>query len=963
MQESLQKIGSICKQHLLAEKWLLAADQRIANLWKEQLVRIGFGTLNLHAHSLRSLVLSLSAAPLAERGVQLVDSTYFELLIQEVLANTRTKAQLRFLDSDAIQVGAVRLLARTFEDLRLAGQDVSALPSKHFENPERCHDLKLLFSGVSAAIGERGLVDWAGCLELATQAIQKETCGLPVDLQVIVPERLELRQRERQFLDALLLKASVHKWDESDAASSNNPHVPPKVGSAGQLSLDFEEPTTKPDFFHAFGPVNEVREALKRILYSDSPSKMRLDGAEILYSDYHSYVPTIYGLLAEYWHSIESEGEQTATDLPVTFSEGIACIHARPGRALRSWLRWIRTDYLQVKSVQFVREGLLVRPKVAQEMGYSRLANALRRIPIGFGRQRYHEKIGQAVVAAQHKKTEYEKVGDREDSDGDGFLPTRDFGLKELLAVQQMLKPLLELAPTEADTARRLLDKVLQFLQTQVRAENKIDRSAKRELLQAIQARFEMLPSDDLPSASLWSWLEELPTQLRLARSSPQPGCLHVSPLRQGGYSGRNVLFLLGLDERKHPQRVAIDPFLLDAERARLSDDLPTSQSKSLENAGLLGQVLDRVMDREHAKLTLSYATAELNSERVLLPSARLIAEYRKHIDPKIELDSFLDQLGAPKSFVEAASATSRFLDRVDWQLTKLLSDDSQANRTNFTEEEFPLLKAQSFAEQKRNSSDFGAYDGFVPAANLLNPVSSDGRVSSSRLETYGNCPRRFFFRYVLSIYPPEELELEDGRWLDALQTGNLLHDLFERFMVQIKGRGHTPDAARDLPELLEMLSQAVDQLKEDIPVRNAQAFLAEYMRLEDMCGIFLRKEQTYYKNTNAKPWVLEASIGLGENPAHALDSSEPVALKLKGGRVLHVAGRVDRVDILQPTPNSSSESNDSYIIWDYKSGSDYSFREGDEVIAKGKKLQPLLYLGMLRQRLKDLGKDPDAVV
>ena len=50
-----------------------------------------------------------------------------------------------------------------------------------------------------------------------------------------------------------------------------------------------------------------------------------------------------------------------------TFSQGIATIYSRPGRALRAWLRWIHSDGLQSKLVQLFREGVLNRPEETED--------------------------------------------------------------------------------------------------------------------------------------------------------------------------------------------------------------------------------------------------------------------------------------------------------------------------------------------------------------------------------------------------------------------------------------------------------------------------------------------------------------------------------------------------------------------------------------------------------------------
>ena len=66
-------------------------------------------------------------------------------------------------------------------------------------------------------------------------------------------------------------------------------------------------------------------------------------------------------------------------------------------------------------------------------------------------------------------------------------------------------------------------------------------------------------------------------------------------------------------------------------------------------------------------------------------------------------------------------------------------------------------------------------------------PLLAYGPVlSARRLETVGCCPLRYFFRYVLDISPPEELMVDLTRWLDPVEFGNLLHEVFYRFMSEL---------------------------------------------------------------------------------------------------------------------------------------------------------------------------------
>ena len=207
-----------------------------------------------------------------------------------------------------------------------------------------------------------------------------------------------------------------------------------------------------------------------------------------------------------------------------------------------------------------------------------------------------------------------------------------------------------------------------------------------------------------------------------------------------------------------------------------------------------------------------------------------------------------------------------------------------------------------------------------------------------------------------MGVYPTDEWDVDPEQWLDTMTLGNLVHGLFEKFMRELTSKELVPNRSRDLPRLLEMLESEVNVYLQDFPSPNDDAFQSRHDWLSETCEIFLEKEQSYCEETGAIPWVVEAAIGRGMEPNSPLDSSDPVSLGLKDGRVIRLAGQIDRVDRLQ---DSGSES---YAIWDYKTGSDWAFSQEDP-FKQGRKLQSFLYVGMLRHRLAAIEKDKDAAI
>ena len=148
-------------------------------------------------------------------------------------------------------------------------------------------------------------------------------------------------------------------------------------------------------------------------------------------------------------------------------------------------------------------------------------------------------------------------------------------------------------------------------------------------------------------------------------------------------------------------------------------------------------------------------------------------------------------------------------------------------------EEGFAHFENGRIANEQRSSDEFTQYDGLVPLAGAeLDPTQENAkRTSPSRLETFGACPRKFFFRYGLGVYPPDEHVVDHEQWLDPLQLGSLLHEVFEDFLRDLTQQNRIPELARDHDDLLKLLRKKTTLLQQTIPIPNQDAFERQIQR------------------------------------------------------------------------------------------------------------------------------------
>ncbi|MDX1930004.1 MAG: PD-(D/E)XK nuclease family protein [Pirellulaceae bacterium] len=947
-QTPLDWLADRCRTHLLNEKWLMVENLRIGHQWKDRLTLSGHSAVNLHAKTLTTIAVELSQSALAKRNLRYVGTATASMLVRQILGELLDAQQLQYFTRASNLDSLATLVTRSLMDLRLADLDAHILDKANrangFESKNKAADLQLVFEEYTQRLTARRLVDYAGCLRLATAGILDSSIATPNALVVLFPEEIEQQPLETQLLAALTNKAAL-------IAHSG----PAFHADAARLRIEAKvsQKQTAVHYFSGLGEANEVRRAAQLIL---TQSGRRLDEVELLHTDYQSYVPVIMEQLS-LWLATTTSTDQTTLEidqLPVTFAEGIACAYSRPGRALRAWIRWLRSECPQTKAVQMLREGLLVRPESKQPIGYSRLANTLRSIPIGFQLDRYLPQIDRAIRNAHDRLDEYHRKVANGEEEADDRGPDWDAGLGTLQVVRSIWAAIVELVPTANDNTQQVLRKARRFLLYCSRAESKLDRIARAQLLDDIEAMLESITLIDGNDLDVFQWLEDLPIESRILASSPQPGCIHVTDLATGGYSGRKHLFVLGLDDSRYPRRATVDPILLDSERQALSGSLPTARTRSENNQQALIKVLDRTIENHSLSIGLAYSTRNLAEDRTQFPSPALLELFRLTNDKEAQITDLLKTVGKDVSFV-CDNETAQ-LSPTEVMIAELLYQPDKEQRRQRIETVHPHLESNRIANAALSAAIFGAHDSYVPEAGVaLDPTASSQRISANRLETFGTCPRRYFFKYGLQIFPPDKFDIDPERWLDALQFGSLIHEVFEEFLRRHTEQNLIPNQGRDLQPLLELLQVHVDAARRDTPPPNEDAYLSQLQELRETCGIFLQKEEAYCAAFNARPWVLEASIGLKDDPRTEIDCAEPVALKLNDGRVLRVGGRIDRIDRLE------SSGSERYAIWDYKSGSDWGFDQADP-FRGGRKLQPYLYLGMLRHRISAVSGNRDAV-
>ena len=233
---------------------------------------------------------------------------------------------------------------------------------------------------------------------------------------------------------------------------------------------------------------------------------------------------------------------------------------------------------------------------------------------------------------------------------------------------------------------------------------------------------------------------------------------------------------------------------------------------------------------------------------------------------------------------------------------------------------------------------------------------------SVSQLETYGECPFRYFSGQVLNLNQPEK----EGTELVGKEKGSLAHDiLFEFYNCRrdeppISECQETEKFEKVVENLQQIAQRHLDNKANELSLKGADKLFWD-IEVERFIGVagrtgvlpaFLEKERE--RNLEVQPRYFEVGFGLGDRSKSTdscLGSREPIVIE-----GISLSGKIDRVEL----------GNGVFVVGDYKTGRNTP-KLND--ILEGRSLQLPLYVAVVEQLLRQqsssiqgLEADPESV-
>ncbi|MTI80843.1 MAG: hypothetical protein FH758_08165 [Firmicutes bacterium] len=903
----LSSLAEICKDYPWQEKILIVPSYSAGHELCESLASARGGWVNLHTETTRGLANQVAGEYLAQHNITLLTSTFNTTIIEEILRKLENDEMLQYFNKRKASDGLVNAIANTVFELRAYGIASDSLNKVDFVNIHKGEDLKKILQVYEDYLVEQKYIDYPGLIKLALKIAVSVT---PDEKKYILPSFLNLTPIETELIQ--LLAGDSLKIIDTDPLTFNEAPPPVEVDSIS--------------CFHAYGINNEVKAILRRIQQENK----QLDSVTIAYTS-EEYIPVIYSLSKRLGFSLT-----VAEGLPVSFTA--------PGRVLKGIIEWIKQDFLVtvLKDLLISGDVTLKCKDSKEEIPAHVAARELRKSGIGWGRDRYS-------ILSTLSQSYLEKAKLIEDQSGRNKYQEQSEVVNKINTCMQSL---LSCIPVPDDNNfvnfRELTSSLADVLVRLAKVQNKNDTDALKGLVfnitQAGQmATFEMELGEALER------IENLTSGYRVGASASKPGHLHIVSYNNLIWTLRPNTYVVGLDANTFPGSGRQDPVLLDMERSRINDELPLGIKKPTENQYTLAAALAS----RRGKIVLSYSSFNVVENREVYPSFILLQVYRLlKNDSTLDYSDLINYLGKPEAFCPQDSKPT--LDETEWWISKALTQPI-VNGRDMVKQCYQSINQGSVAAEARNNAEPTEFDGLVPInAGELDPRKNKKIVmSSSEIEYLASCPYAYFLRYVLKMYPVEEVTYDPSCWLDALSRGLLLHEIYDKFMKQVSEKKEKVEANLHRDMIFEIADELIGEYKELIPPPNDVVFDYEVRDVYSCCEIFLTEEESQKDIT---PAFFELPFGFGSDAVKksgGVGLENPIEIKLEDQTSFKLRGRIDRVD---------ENSDGTYAVWDYKTGSTYGY-DDNKFLHKGRQIQHALYAFAVEEIIKSKTSKKDIKV
>ena len=932
MYSYLKTIQKICQEYPFEKKVMLVPSYIDGNSFKKILACQGINSLNFQHSTLFDIARIFALEDLVKNKKNILDNALGIVLIMHILKDLSSQGNISYFQLPLISTGLAKTVFLSIKEIRAAGYNSRSWLSEFKIDSDKLKDLHRIMAEYEKQLYDRRLVDEAKLYSLAISSryIEKNNIFLvPSNIQMNTLELLFYNKKVKnaaRIIDFACPEATIAPASFALAQNKKTDQFPGQriIGLSNQnnkTNMNLAKPDI--EFFKTHGEYVEAKEVLRIILEKNIP----FGKAQIFYTQQEPYTQYFYQLLS----SVNEYGGFSSTRIQATFHSGIHIKNSRPAKLFFDLIEWINDNYSIKKLFTILNSGN-IKLDLPEPFTLEQFASLLRKSPVGWERKRYIPGIKLAI-------SEIEKNLEKSSDDR---IETYQNDIQLYNIIKEWISKIFRLLPDGGFNSTVFLNELAGGIKQIINEFSVIENnSPDEEALSKINQRLNMLEKqakEEISYNEALSIINDILSNEYVCCSEPCAGMLHIASYKKGIWLDRPYTFIIGMDSHKFPGITGDGTLFLETERIPYSHFLTDTQKNKIENLRLLHLVLNL-----KSKKYLSFSCFDTLNNQEQAPASLLLQLYRFSCDNwEISYEEFSTALGEVKKLIPVDR--TQFLDEGD--IILYFAGKEKKDTQSLLQKKYINFTEGMKADTRRKAGEFNAYNGKVNiSSQKYDPRQNRGIIlSSSRLERIAICPYLYFLNDILKIKRPEEMEYEPVQWMNPMERGLLLHQIYENFYRRLIEKSWTasagPSFSRHWLMLKKIANEKLEEKREFLAPPGELIYQAERREILESCKIFLIGEEKNYKGQ--RPQYFELAFGTRDNEHELLGKVRAVEFVLPAGDKISFQGKIDRIDLMP---------DGTYRIIDYKTGASANYKKG-KPYRHGEQLQHALYAIALQKIL-----------
>jgi len=933
MYSYLKTIQEILQQYPFKKKVFLVPSYVDGNAFKKLLFFHGVNSLNFHHSTLFDIARTFALEDLVKNKFNILDNSLGIVLIMQILKDLSRQNSISYFQLPLISTGLAKIVFSSIKEIRVAGYDSRSWLSEFKVDSEKLKDLFRIMAEYEKQLNERGLVDEARLYSLAVSSkyIEKNIIFLvPSNIQLNTLEQLFYNQKIKpaaRIIDFACPEATIAPTSFSLARNKKTDKCPEQIilslsNQNNKKNINLAKPDI--EFFRTHGEYVETKEVLRIIMEKN----ILFGKAQIFYTQQEPYSQYFYQMLS----SSNEYTEFSAKQIPATFHSGIHIKNSRPAKLFFDLIEWINDNY-SIKKLFTVLNSGNIKLDLPEPFTLRQFSSLLRKSPIGWERKRYIPGIKLAIREIEKKL----------ENSSDDRLENYQNEIKIYNIIKEWISEIFRLLPDGGFNSTVFLSELAGGIKQIINKFSIVDsNSPDKEALSKINQRLSILEKqakEEISYSEVLSIINDILSNEYICCSEPCAGMLHIASYKKGIWLNRPYTFIVGMDSHKFPGITGDGTVFIDTEKIPHNHLLTDTQKNKIEQLRLLRLILNL-----KGKKYLSFSCFDTLNNQEQAPASLLLQLFRFSCENwEISYEEFSAALGEVKKLIPADR--TQFLNEGDIFL--YFASKEKKNMQSFLQKKYVYFIEGIKADIRRKAGEFNSYNGKINiTSQKYDPRYNRGIVlSSSRLERIAICPYLYFLNDILKVKRPEEMEYEPVQWMNPMERGLLLHQIYEDFYRRLIEKFGTvsvgPSFSRHWPMLKKIADERLEEKREFLASPGELIYQAERREILESCKIFLIGEEKHYKGQ--RPQYFELAFGTRDNEHELLGKVKSVELVLPAGDKISFQGKIDRVDLMP---------DDTYRIIDYKTGGSANYKKG-KPFRHGEQIQHALYAVALQKILE----------